>query len=79
MAKKDITKRTKAQIAGELAAILGKNKRVVEVGVNRWLSGKSVPSREALIAIYKCGYPLEPFIFGVERWEELKKGRANVR
>jgi len=74
MAKKKIDGKTNAKIAADIALYLGVEKRTAEVYVHRWLETDTVPSQKALIAIHKAGYPIEPFVFGKEKWKRLRRG-----
>jgi len=62
-------------IAKDIAPYLNQDPAIVRIYVHRWLTSTKVPSQKSLTAIYKAGYPIEPFVFGKEKWGQLKKGK----
>lgn len=86
MAKEIYNGKTAAEIAKDLLPVLlehfpdhfdgDKEKMLDAVRVNvwRWLNKDDYrPNRMYSEALKRAGYDIEPFIFGIERWEELKK------
>ena len=65
--------RSISDIARDIAPFLGKDERTTAVYVYRWLKTDRVPSIKSLEAIVKAGYKIEPFVFGMNKWEELKR------
>jgi len=51
----------------EIAEITGMTPPEVSLA----LSGKRIFRRDKLKAVYEAGFPIEPFVFGMDYWEKV--------